>query len=201
MSEVDLKAGIDAIVKPLDAAGVQRTDKQLALLSLDDRAAFVREQGLALSHVIDEAKRRGAPYAINVGRALLVTKAELRHGEFGPWIEQQCKLKLSTAKNYMLLARHAKELRARGVNVDEQGVRAIRAMITESRRLQQPAPVARDGAAQQRAADNLMTRCITLLDHLAQHADAEELEEHLLPVLVRVLEQLKKRRARREATR
>jgi len=45
---------------------------------------------------------------------LLVTKTELRHGEFGAWIENRCNLALSTAKLYMLLAWRAPELKKRG---------------------------------------------------------------------------------------
>ena len=105
VKETELKDLFKTVAKPLDAVGVQRSERQLAKLTLDERATFVREQILALNHIVDEAKRRGAPYAINVGRALLVTKAELRHGEFGTWIEKKCNLALSTAKLYMLLAR------------------------------------------------------------------------------------------------
>src|ERR1700680_377702 len=113
-----LKALIKTGAAAMDAAGAQRSEKQLAQLSLEDRAAFVREQILALNDILDEARRKGAPYAITVGRALLVTKAELRHGEFGAWIERECKLALSTAKLYMLLARRAPELKKRGINLN-----------------------------------------------------------------------------------
>ncbi len=113
MENSDLKALIKTGDKAIEAAGAQRTQKQLAQLSLEERAAFVREQIVALNRIMDEARRKGAPYAINVGRALLVTKAELRHGEFGAWIERDCKLALSTAKLYMLLARRAPELKKR----------------------------------------------------------------------------------------
>lgn len=50
---------------------------------------------------------KGAPYAINIGRAFLVTKAELCHGELGGWIEHKCELALSTAKLYMQLTCNA----------------------------------------------------------------------------------------------
>jgi hypothetical protein len=197
--EPTLKALIKTGAKALDAAGVQRTERQLAELSLEDRAAFVREQIFALNNILDEARRRGAPYAINVGRALLVTKAELRHGEFGAWIEHKCKLALSTAKLYMLLARKAPELKRRGINLNETSVRAMREMVTE--RQSQPRRPRPAGAKPDHRAGDDIHRCILLLEHLLDHGDPDAVESELLPELLRVSGELKKRKTRREATR
>jgi hypothetical protein len=199
----NLKALIKTVAKSSDAAGVQRTEKQLAQLTLEDRAAFVREQIFALNNILDEARRRGAPYAINVGRALLVTKAELRHGEFGEWIERKCKLALSTAKLYMLLARHADELKKKGVNLNDTSVRAMRAMITEG---QHKAPQKllgrpRGTAPDSRASSNNIQRCVLLLHHLLDHGDQNKVEAELLPELLHAVSELKKRKTRRAATR
>jgi hypothetical protein len=198
--EPTLKALIKTGAKALDAAGVQRSERQLAELSLEDRAAFVREQIFALNNILDEARRRGAPYAINVGRALLVTKAELRHGEFGAWIEHKCKLALSTAKLYMLLARKAPELKRRGVNLNETSVRAMREMVTErqSQPRRHPRPA---GTRPDRRAGDDIQRCILLLEHLLDHGDPDAVENDLLPELLRVSGELKKRKTRRDATR
>lgn len=200
--EPTLKALIKTGAKALDAAGVQRTERQLAELSLEDRAAFVREQIFALNNILDEARRRGAPYAINVGRALLVTKAELRHGEFGAWIEHKCKLALSTAKLYMLLARKAPELKKRGVNLNETSVRAMREMVTERQQPHRPRPLDQLAGpkAGHRAGDDIQ-RCILLLEHLLDHGDPDAVENKLLPELLRVSGELKKRKTRRDATR
>ena len=202
VKETELKDLFKTVAKPLDAVGVQRSERQLAKLTLDERATFVREQILALNHIVDEAKRRGAPYAINVGRALLVTKAELRHGEFGTWIEKKCNLALSTAKLYMLLARRAPELKKRGVSLDDTSVRAMRAMVSESRHLEHRPAAVRNGALVRRAAGNDIQRCVLLLlNHLADHGDPDAVEAELLPELLRVTGELQKRLARREATR
>jgi hypothetical protein len=199
----NLKALIKTVAKSSDAAGVQRTEKQLAQLTLEDRAAFVREQIFALNNILDEARRRGAPYAINVGRALLVTKAELRHGEFGEWIERKCKLALSTAKLYMLLARHADELKKKGVNLNETSVRAMRAMISEAqpRAAQKLLGRPRGPAPDNRASSNDIQRCVLLLHHLLDHGDQNKVEAELLPELLHAVSELRKRKTRRAATR
>ena len=154
--------------KAVETAGAQRTEKHLAQLSLAERASFVREQITALNRIMNEAAR-GAPYAINVGRAFLVTKAELRHGEFGASIERDCKLGLSTAKLYMLLARRALELEKRGINLNEMSVRAMRDMVSP------PGPKLLEYHGrhpgvdtEQRRAGNEMHRCILLLNHLSE---------------------------------
>lgn len=195
----NLTALIKTVAKTSDAAGVQRTEKQLAQLTLEDRAAFVREQIFALNNILDEARRRGAPYAINVGRALLVTKAELRHGEFGEWIERKCKLALSTAKLYMLLARHADELKKKGVNLNDTSVRAMRAMISEAQQHPHRRLLGRT-APERRKGDDIQ-RCILLLNHLFDHGDPDAVQDKLLPELLRLTGELKKRKVRREATR
>jgi hypothetical protein len=45
------------------------------------------------------------------------------------------------------------------------------------------------------------TRCILLLEHLLDHGDPDAVESELLPELLRVSGELKKRHTRREATR
>jgi len=202
MDQPDFRTLLKAQDKAVAAAGAQRTEKQLAQLSLAERAVFVREQITALNRIMDEARRKGAPYAINVGRALLVTKAELRHGEFGAWIERDCKLALSTAKLYMLLARRAPELKNKGINLNEMSVRAMRDMVSPPRPRLLEHHRHRPGVdTEQRRAGNEVHRCILLLNHLFDHGNPDVVESELLPELLRVADELKQRRTRRMAVR
>jgi Protein of unknown function (DUF3102) len=191
----DVSKALSAEVR---AAGVQRTERQLAELSLEDRATFVRGQIAAINAIMAEAKKKGAPYAINIGRTLLVTKAELRHGEFQAWVEKHCKLAKSSAKLYMLLARRAPELRQRGVNLNDMSVRAMREMVTAhearsvSHRPGKPQP-------EQKHRSNQITRCVLLISDLVQNGDAADVEEHLLPELKQAVAALEKRLRRRRA--
>jgi hypothetical protein len=190
----DLRAVIREVRAPLDAAGVQRTEKQLAALPLKDRAAFVREQILALNHLVEEARRRGAPYAVNVGRALLVTKAELKHGEFQAWIEKECKLGLSTGRLYMQLARRAAEMKAKGLDLNATSVRAMRTMVSQARQGAKLEGRPIGSKSDPRATHNEIRRCIVLLNHLCNNGDPDVMEKELLPELARVLSELKKRK-------
>jgi hypothetical protein len=199
--EPTLKEVIKAAARPLDAAGAPRSERQLAQVSLEGRAKFVREQILALNNIIDEARRRGANYAVNIGRALLVTKAELHHGEFGAWIEHKCKLAPSTAKLYMMLARRAGELKKQGVNLNGTSIRTMRAIVSQPQARAKLLGRPQGSEPDQRARDNDLQRCILLLNHLCEYGDLDQVEEKLLPELTRVLSELKKRKTRREATR
>ena len=51
------------------------------------------------------------------------------------------------------------------------------------------------------ASSNDIQRCILLLNHLFDHGDPDAVEAELLPELLRLSGELKKRRTRREATR
>jgi hypothetical protein len=195
----DMRDVSKALSAEVRAAGAQRTERQLAELSLEDRATFVRGQIAAINAIMAEAKKKGAPYAINIGRALLVTKAELRHGEFQAWVEKHCKLAKSSAKLYMLLARRAPELRQRGVNLNDMSVRAMREMVTahEVRATSQ-----RPGSKPQpeeKHRSNEITRCVLLISDLVQNGDAADVEEHLLPELKQAVAALEKRLRRRRA--
>lgn len=201
VDQVDLKSLVKVTDHSIAAAGVLRSEKQLAELSLPDRATFVREQILALNHIVDEARRKGAAYGINVGRALLVTKAELHHGEFQEWIERKCKLALSTAKMYMLFARRGPEaLRKHGKNANEMSVRALREMVTDhkSRVIEHRRDRATRG--DERLKENEIERTLLQIDHLIDHGDPHAVDASLLPELIKRVDILQKRLARRQAT-
>jgi DNA repair exonuclease SbcCD ATPase subunit len=49
-------------------------------------------------------------YAAKSGQKLLLAKAQCNHGQFKSWLDENCKLSYSTAKNYMRLATNNPEL-------------------------------------------------------------------------------------------
>lgn len=49
-------------------------------------------------------------YAAKSGQKLLLAKAQCNHGQFKSWLDENCKLSYSTAKNYMRLATNHPEL-------------------------------------------------------------------------------------------
>jgi hypothetical protein len=122
----------------------------------------------------------------------------MRDGEFGVWNENECNLALSTAKLYILLARRAPELKKRGVDLNTTSVRAMRAMLSDTRRLEQHGRGAMPpgGVSDRRAVGNDIQRCVLLLNHLADYSDPDVIDSELL----RVTGELQKRLVRREAT-
>jgi len=72
-------------------------------------------------------------------------------------------------------------------------------MLSETRRPEHHPADTRVGAPDQRAAGNDIRRCILLLSHLLNHGDPDALQEQLLPELLRVSGELKKRQATRIA--
>lgn len=46
-------------------------------------------------------------YAVQCGRLLVAKKAEMKHGEFQPWIERHCDFAYSTASRYMKAAQNS----------------------------------------------------------------------------------------------
>lgn len=51
-------------------------------------------------------------FAADIGEMLIQKKAELKHGEFIPWVEQWCYFKKDTAQDYMKVARAKKGARS-----------------------------------------------------------------------------------------
>ena len=70
--------------------------------------AIVANRAAEINLEHDAAHRDAASavaHAIRAGELLLSVKASLKHGEFMPWIEQNCKFEQSTATRYMAAAR------------------------------------------------------------------------------------------------
>jgi hypothetical protein len=68
-------------------------------------ALFVTAQAINEEHRLARSSAEDAvQHAIRCGELLLAKKAELRHGQFMPWIEANCEFAWSTAKRYCLAA-------------------------------------------------------------------------------------------------
>src|SRR5262249_49078945 len=78
--------------------------------SLADLAARIRrEHENALLNM-----KRGLQHAIAAGTLLIEAKAQLKHGQWLPWLHELCpSLSERTAQRYMLLARHAPEIESK----------------------------------------------------------------------------------------
>src|SRR5262245_15386897 len=83
-----------------------------------DRSAAARGRQLSeLVSLIKEdirqareaAERAGMPYYRAAGEKLLEAKAQLTHGEWGPWLKRNFSLSDATARLYMRLARESEE--------------------------------------------------------------------------------------------
>ncbi len=69
---------------------------------------------------IGEALRTTLPKAIRVGELLAAQKAELKHGEWIPWLEKNCPFSERTAQDYMRFhARRADLKSAPGADIRE----------------------------------------------------------------------------------
>ena len=62
-----------------------------------------------LKQARDAAERAGMPYFQAAGDKLLEAKAQLAHGEFGPWVKLHFNVSLRHAQRYMQLADHVRD--------------------------------------------------------------------------------------------
>src|ERR1700730_7592133 len=116
----DLQTLLEAEVK---AHSAYRSDRQFDKLPLDDLLTFADEGIVMINSIIDDARRKAAPIAVNVGRALVSAKNRLPQGEFQAWLKRSKHLKsISTAKLYMQLSRHADNLKKRGVDISNMSI-------------------------------------------------------------------------------
>jgi hypothetical protein len=69
--------------------------------------------------------KRGLTHAIAAGQLLIEAKAQLKHGQWLPWLAEHCPASLPerTASFYMRLARHAPELEAKSATVADLTIR------------------------------------------------------------------------------
>jgi hypothetical protein len=99
--------------------------------SLSDLAARIRsEHEAALLNM-----RRGLEHAIAAGNLLIEAKAQLKHGQWLPWLEEVCPaLPERTATHYMRLARHAPELESKSATVADLTVRGALELLAPPKR-------------------------------------------------------------------
>jgi hypothetical protein len=60
-----------------------------------------------LEHGREAAERAGMPYYLAAGEKLIEAKAQMKHGEFGPWVKRSLAVSDRQARTYMALAEEA----------------------------------------------------------------------------------------------
>jgi hypothetical protein len=78
-------------------------------MTMDGVAAASQSAGQALGSAL--------AHAIACGELLIEAKRQVKHGEWRPWIEANCKVPARTARHYMALARRRKRLCDQNGNV------------------------------------------------------------------------------------
>jgi hypothetical protein len=76
--------------------------------SLADLAARIRAEHEASTLAI----KRGLQHAITCGRLLIEAKAQLRHGQWLPWLREHCQVPERSAQRYMQLAIYAADAKS-----------------------------------------------------------------------------------------
>jgi Protein of unknown function (DUF3102) len=103
-----------------DDAGADRqaVDRSNYLAHLAGRIQAEHEAALL-------SMKRGLQHAIAAGKLLIEAKAQVKHGQWLPWLREHCPASLPerTASLYMRLARHASELEAKSATVADLTVR------------------------------------------------------------------------------
>jgi N6-adenosine-specific RNA methylase IME4 len=100
--------------------------------SLADLAARIRAEHEAVAIAI----KRGLEHAINAGDLLIQAKARLaHHGQWLPWLKENCAIPERTAQHYMRLWRGRDMLADETRNVADLSVREAVALIAKSQRL------------------------------------------------------------------
>jgi hypothetical protein len=79
-------------------------DKALSLSnSLTDLAARIQAEHEAC----ESALKRGLEHAVAAGKLLIEAKAQLKHGQWLPWLRDHCRIPERTARRYMEIAPYA----------------------------------------------------------------------------------------------
>ena len=68
-----------------------------------------------LQHGKEAAERAGLPYYQAAGEKMLEAKEQLKHGEFTDWVKRNFNLSMTSAQNYMNLARAMSEQKPRAL--------------------------------------------------------------------------------------
>jgi hypothetical protein len=97
--------------------------------SLTDLAARIRSEHDAATG----AMRRTLEHAMAAGDLLLEAKAQLKHGQWGPWLAEHCGVPYSTSALYMKLARRRAEIEQIS-NVRDLSLRGAVGLLTAADR-------------------------------------------------------------------
>jgi MoCo/4Fe-4S cofactor protein with predicted Tat translocation signal len=79
--------------------------------SLTELATRIRTSHEAVRAVMKSAVEK----AIETGDLLLKAKAQLKHGEWTPWLRDHCEISERTARVYMFLAKNQQSIQAQGI--------------------------------------------------------------------------------------
>jgi Holliday junction resolvase RusA-like endonuclease len=101
------KTGTDSAVTITVRGGVMSGNPTLSN-SLTDLAIRIKAEHEAAAL----AMRRGVEHAMAAGNLLIEAKAQLKHGQWLPWLEVHCAMSERTAQLYMRLAQRRPELEA-----------------------------------------------------------------------------------------
>ena len=75
--------------------------------------------------------REALEHARRAGDLLIQAKAEMPHGDFGPWLTSNCRFSDRTARAHMRLARHWEQLQAKTATVADLGLSKALALLGE----------------------------------------------------------------------
>jgi len=111
MNDTSPKLPPAAMLEPTTIAGLGVSKGELVVLppSLDQLAALIRQGHREVeAHTVHAVLK-----AVETGKALLQAKPLVGHGNFEDYVAVQCRFSMTTAQNYMKLARKEAEVRQR----------------------------------------------------------------------------------------
>jgi hypothetical protein len=96
--------------------------------SLTDLAKQINTEHLK----IVRALKIGLQHAITAGSLLIAAKAKLKHGQWLPWLRDNCLISERSAELYMRLARHAPEIESKVASLADLTVQEAIALIAKA---------------------------------------------------------------------
>lgn len=172
-------AALGPTVEPL-------TLEQLDLVSLADK--------INAAHLeVELSLRRALQAAYEAGEALREAKCHLGHGEFLPWLQENCQCSIRTAQRYMAIAEYWDALAAKCDSVTHLKLQDAYRLIAEIRRGEVPELPPAQSALQEyhRMASKLLAKTEGLSSLIGLPAPTEELQrlqQELATVLQRIKE-------------
>jgi hypothetical protein len=172
-------------MKPrINAVSDDAITKIAASNSLTDLAARIKAEHTA----IGDSLRRGVEHAMAAGDLLVEAKAQLKHGEWLPWIRDHCAISDRTAQLYMRVAKNrvAIEEQAKSATVADLTLNEAAAVLMLTSDMNKILNFARD--CEHLSGEELVERCIAegvAVIHTPDYnmfsgrSDAEKLEWHL----------------------